>query len=266
MKDYIKYIFIFTLFILSLIYTNSVTLLARNNDPIMKRIKYEYNSFQIESVNAAINNDSIIPGINGLEIDINKSYKYMKKINSYNKLLLKYKDIIPEISISNIYNKYISSGNSLKRNISIVIYIKDSIKSISNIKDYKLNVFLDTSIISNNLNINNNIKIYNGGNNLEYNYSSILINNVIKNYNNSNYCININKNNNNLMECSRNKMYSISPNIIYNNFNDIINISNGSIIYFNESNIKCINYISNYLVKKGYDIVYLDELLSENLY
>ena len=40
-------------------------------------------------------------------------------------------------------------------------------------------------------------------------------------------------------------------------------ITNGSIIYFDENNIDKLNEISNYLIKKGYNVVYLDELLSE---
>ena len=41
-------------------------------------------------------------------------------------------------------------------------------------------------------------------------------------------------------------------------------VQNGSILYFEENSISKIKEMSDYLIKKGYDIVYLDELLSEN--
>ena len=91
------------------------------------------------------------------------------------------------------------------------------------------------------------------------------MNDVINdNYNSSNYCLNLDKNDNNLLECARNKMHTISPLIVDKNiYNTKVNINNGSILYFNENNIDKINELSIYLIKKGYIIVYLDELLSE---
>ena len=267
MKRYFEYLIIILFFVISLIYTDNITNIAKESDPIMKKIRRVSNDLKIESVNAVINDNSITPGINGYEVDINKSYENMKKINSYNDKMIKYKDVIPEITIHNIYDKYITGGNKLNRCVSIVVYIKNNIKSINKINNIKLNVFVDSNIIKNgNVEVNYNIKMYNGGVNLNYDEISIeWMNDVISdNYNSSNYCLNLYKNDNNLLECARGKMHTINPLIVDKNiYNTKVNITNGSILYFNESNIDKINEISNYLIKKGYNIVYLDELLSE---
>ncbi len=266
MKRYIQYIVIILLFCISLIYTEDITNLVRTKDPIMQKIIEVSENNRIESVNAIIEDDEIKPGVNGCEIDINRSYENMKRINEYKESMLKYRDIVPEITIDNIYNKYISSGNN-KRNVSLVVYVLNNMDKVNNIDNIKLNIFLDSNLLINGrIDISNNKKIYNGGNNGIYDDTVIeWVNDVINsNYNKSIYCLNINKNDDNLVSCSRNRMYSITPKIIVRDmYNFKSNIYNGSIIYFDENSIDKIIPISSYLIKKGYNIVYLDELLSE---
>ena len=269
----IEYIGILLLFALSLIYLNKTTNILKDKDPIMQNIVHNANNYRIESVNAKINEDTIIPGTNGCVIDINKSYAKMKKINEYTDKMLKYKDLIPEITINNIYNKYIISGNETKRNVSIIININEEVEKLNTLvstNKIKLNVFLDSEILKNDvISINKEyVKIYNGG--LNNNYDDITIewmNDVImENYNQSKYCINRNKNDDNLLVCARNKMHTITPtiNVTKSNIHTAkTQINNGSIIYFDEKNIDNIITISDYIKSKGFKIVFLEELLSE---
>lgn len=269
----IEYIGILLLFALSLIYLNKTTNILKDKDPIMQNIVHNANNYKIESVNAKINEDTIIPGTNGCVIDINKSYEKMKKINEYTDKMLKYKDLIPEITINNIYNKYIISGNETKRNVSIIININEEVEKLNTLvstNKIKLNVFLDSEILKNDvISINKEyVKIYNGG--LNNNYDDITIewmNDVImENYNQSKYCINRNKNDYNLLICARNKMHTITPtiNVTKSNIHTAkTQINNGSIIYFDEKNIDNIITISDYIKSKGFKIVFLEELLSE---
>lgn len=273
MKKKIEYILMLILFALSLIYTNSATNIIKKEDPIMKSIMKNKNAYKIESVNAKIENDTITPGVNGCEVDINKSYQNMKKINEYTDKMLKYKDLIPEITISNVYNKYITNGNDIKREVSIIVNIDekiDEVVTMANDNKIKINMFLDSEILKNGpIKIEKTyIHIYNGG--VNNNYDDITIewmNDIIEdNYNESKYCINKNKNDNNLMICARNKMHTINPNLIVthsNLYNIKSLITNGSIIYFDKNNINNIKSISNYILSKGYKIVFLDELLNE---
>lgn len=269
----IEYIGILLLFALSLIYLNKTTNILKDKDPIMQNIVHNANNYKIESVNAKINEDTIIPGTNGCVIDINKSYAKMKKINEYTDKMLKYKDLIPEITINNIYNKYIISGNETKRNVSIIININEEVEKLNTLvstNKIKLNVFLDSEILKNDvISINKEyVKIYNGG--LNNNYDDITIewmnDAIMENYNQSKYCINRNKNDDNLLICARNKMHTITPtiNVTKSNIHTAkTQINNGSIIYFDEKNIDNIITISDYIKSKGFKIVFLEELLSE---
>lgn len=267
MNKTFEYFIITFLFIISLIYTNSINNIVKNKDPIMIKIREVSENIKSESVDAIIENDEMVTGISGCDIDINKSYENMKKLNNYSYKMLKYRDLIPSISSINVYDKYITGGNNYNRNVSIVIYLKDSLEKLNNVNNIKLNIFLDGMLLRDSkLDISNNIKIYNGGIDGFYDDVNIeWINDVIKDeYNESLYCLNVLKNNENLMSCAKNKMYTISPKL---NAKDIYNlkknIKNGSIIFFDENSINKIEIVSSYILNKGYNIVFLDELLNE---
>ena len=63
----------------SFYYTDKVATVVRNQDPLMIKIRQYESSFNKESMNAFINNDNIIPGINACVVDINTSYNNMKR-------------------------------------------------------------------------------------------------------------------------------------------------------------------------------------------
>ena len=100
-----------------------------------------------ESINAIINDDELVTGISGCSVDINKSYENMKKLNNYSDKMLRYKDLIPKITSINYYDKYITGGNNLNRNISIVVYLEDSLDKLKEIDDIRLNLFLDGMLL-----------------------------------------------------------------------------------------------------------------------
>lgn len=121
MNKYIKVCGIILLMIFSFYYTEKVAIYVQNNTPLKKAIiSYKENN-NIEFVNAQINGDYIIPGINGLEVNIDKSYNKMKSYNVFSENYLVYDQIKPEISISNFKNKVINQGNTLKNAVSIIL-------------------------------------------------------------------------------------------------------------------------------------------------
>ena len=246
----------------------------KENDSLMIEIKNNINNYKIDSIDAIIEVDSIIQGISGKTINIDKSYKKMKKYNIFNESLIEYDIVKPSISIDNNLDKYIIKG---RKDIYLVFILND-IKYINDfvsvINGDKINIFIDNKIITNNLDILykiRNYELYNYGNNGNYTNELILMNNNIINNianNKSNICLNINKDNNNLNICKNNNMYSINPLIIESNdnYNNIKNnLENGSIISLdiNKKNIEEINNIINYIKKKGYKLNYLSELVNE---
>lgn len=282
MGDILKKIFesigLFSLICFSFFYTSEISTVIKDNDDILKQIKQIKDQYNIEAIDAKIDGNTIVPGISGSEIDVNKSYKKMKKINSFNDNLLVYKKIEPNISVKGVYDKYIISGNKNKREVALVFTVNDndnidSILDILDEREVSATFFIDDYWFENNNNmiieLSNNGHII--GNMGDY-YDSELINwmnSVVKNLakQQNNYCYIID-NDNFLNVCSKNKSYTIRPNIIVKN-NPLIeiknNLSNGSIISLDVNNKtkKELSLILDYIDSKGLEMVNIESLIDE---
>ena len=268
----IKIIGLLCLFSFTFFYTDKVITTAKNQDEIMIKIKEYADTNNIKPKNANIENNTIIPGEKGKEVDINSSYISLKKLGYFEPNLIKYQDIYPEISIYNNYNKYIIKGNQNNKYISL-IYILNNNKTIDNIlyitEAYKttINFFIDSSFLNNNIQIIsllNQHEIYNYGNNGKYTKDNLIIsNNIINNKSNNKsiFCLFTKEDESSLNNCANSKMLSIMPNI-EGNYNDIkVNLSNGSIVLIN--NTQELKNIIEYINSKGYKIVPLSQLIIE---
>lgn len=275
MKNIIKMIGLVSLICFSFFYTETIIDVVNYQDDIMIKINEVKDNYKINPVSAIITKETIIPGVNGIEVDVDKSYDNMKQVGIFKEMLLSYKQIELKNSIYNNYDKYIVKGNNIKKNVAIIFSIKSNneLKQILNIKDVYINLFIDYKILNENLNNlkRSNYFIYSYGS--EGNYTAdnlIYTNNLINNkFNNKSlYCLTTSKNKNTLDVCKEKKMHTIYPTIItnnhaYNNIKD--NIENGSLILL-EANSKTMNefaQIINFIVAKGYKIVSLDQILSE---
>lgn len=269
---FIKFLGLICLICFTFFYTEKIISVSIDQDEIMIKLKESENNYQINPIDATVEDDTIIPGNIGKYVDIESSYKEMKKIGYFEESLLIYKDIYPTISIYNNYNKYIISGNKSNKNISL-IYIITNDKTLDNIlntiknKNIKISFFIDSSYLNNNINILNklqNYEIYNYGNKGNYTKDNLIItNNIINNKTNNNslYCLFLNKNPESLNTCANNKMFSIIPSI-NGSYNDIKNnIKNGSIILINNS--QELSNIIDYIQNKGYQSVPLSNLIKE---
>ena len=86
----------------------------------MKILKEKQAIYNQEPTNAIVTLNTIIPGISGKKINLQKSYNKMKGINSFQESLLVYETVKPSKSIKGIYDKVIVSGNPKIKRISIV--------------------------------------------------------------------------------------------------------------------------------------------------
>lgn len=268
----IKIIGLFCLFCLTFFYTEKVINVTMNQDEIMIRIKEEAKKINYEPTDAIINNDTIIPGNIGKQIDEEASYKAMKKINYFDQSLIIYKNIYPETSIYNNYNKYIIKGNIWKKSVSLIYILNnntiDNVLDIINKYNLKINIFIDSSYLGNNISIIDKIKnheIYNYGNNGIYSKDNLIIsNNIINNKANNKaiYCLFISKDENSLANCANNKMHSIfiNKNDSYNNLKSAL--YNGRIFLIN--NTYELPNVIEYILSKGYNIVPLSEIITES--
>lgn len=276
MKTFFKLTGLLVLFFFSFFYTEKVINVITEQDEIMIKIKENEEKNSIPSTNAIINKNTITPGLSGKEINIDKSYKEMKKLGTYNENMLVYTKVLPEVSINNNKNKYIRSGNKNFTEVSLIFKINKNtdlqkLLTLLDKNNTKANFFISYEYLEKHINEiekEKNIEYYNYGKNGTYNDEIILIaNNIIsKKSNPANICLTETNTNNTLKICSENEQFTIYPEIINGTINSIKSkINNGSIISFEVTNttLNELPLIINYINSKGYTISLLSELINE---
>lgn len=281
MKKILQGIGFLSLVCLSFFYTEKAVNVVKEYDEIMIAIRAENEAYQVEAKDAVIKEDTIIPGLKGKEVNINKSYSKMKRYGKFNSNLLEYQELLPTISIKDNYEKYIISGNASKNMISFIFLVEenDSIDTILKIledKGVKGNFFVDgkwlenhnkelVSLIENGHNVGN-LSYSRDYNNSSYAWMDTFIKKVGKQE--IGYCYNEVADSNALKLCALSKNYTIRPNIIIKNYplkemKD--QVSAGSIISMsiNKTVEKELPMMIQYILNKGYTIDTLTEHLCE---
>lgn len=262
-KKFIERIFIICLISFSFFYTDKVINMINHNDPLMKEIESLKSEYDVLPVNAILDNDTIIPGMKGKEVDVDKSYENMKIGGILREDALVFKNLYPNNSINNNLDKYIVKGSNNKKEVSIIIILNNNINEIKKIDN--VTIFINhKDLTTGNIKLLKDKEIYTYGNNGIYNKEILTNDNTLINRlsnNKSKYCLVREKNDNILKLCSENDMYTVIPNIYGDYYNIKNNLSNGSIILLN--NINNIDIIIKYIKSKGYEIVSLNKLLSE---
>lgn len=257
----------------SFFYTEKVTMIARNSDPIMRAIKKEESNKKVSNVNPVINNDEYIMGINGCEIDVDKSYSKMRSVGEFKEELIVMKETSNDKDLT---NKYVIGGNNKEKNVSLIFIVNkdidNSLTDYINQKNIKVNYFIDGKYLEENmitvkfLSENNNI--YYLGVNEEYSDEYMLYHNNLIGMNGTNeskYCFTNDKNSDTLKLCNDYNMTTIKSDVIKDNVYKTIKdkLNNGVIFAVDSDNIDEIKVSINYILSKGYNIVSLEDLLSE---
>ncbi len=268
MKKFFECIGMITLVCFSFFVTEKTAGVVKEMDDIMIEIKKSEKKHQVDSINAVIENDTIIPGIYGKRVDQKKSYDKMKRVGSYQESLLVYKNEKPKISAENQYDKYIISGNPKKNMVSLIFLVNDNnniekIEEIIKQKNIKANFFVNKDWFE-----KNNTKALElieeehiiGNLNMEeetFTWMDTMIKNLGKQK--EGFCYNIQQNKKDLQICSRKKNYTIIPNIVVqtNPLSEIKkSLSAGSIIALPVNDVveKELPVIINFIQGKGYVI------------
>ncbi len=265
MKNIFNYFFLISLVFFSFFYTDKVINIINKKDPLMVEITKQKDKYKVEPTEAIITENTVIPGIEGKEIDVDKSYEKMKTEGVFREQSIIYNKVTPTNSISNNKDKYIIKGNNNKQEVSIIVIVdkNNTIDKIYNIDNITL--FIDSKYLTiDNLNKIKSKDIYSYGNKGVYNNELLLSDNtLIKRKNNKVplYCLSKEKNEDTLNICNNNDMYVVIPNIVGDLLNIKKSISKGSIILLEDLNN--INLIIRYINSKGYQIVPLGTLLKE---
>ena len=263
--------------IFSFFYTEKTVKVVKEYDSIMIELKENMEKYKIEAKDAEIIDSTIIPGIKGTKVDLDKSYSKMKRYGKYNESLIVKKEVEPNISIKDNYDKFVIGGNKEKKQVSFLfLATKDTdisdVLTILNRENIEATFFIDfyfynveslTQISSNNHEI--------GNLSLNYDYSDSSfswLTTKIKRFTDTTYCYDDCFNQDTLSICSANKLYTIKPSIITDS-RPLLEIkkqvTNGSIISFhiNDNLNQELGSIINYLKSKNYEIVSLGDLLKE---
>lgn len=278
MKKITKIISIVLFFLISVFYTNKSIDILKNNDPIMKQIKNTKEKYTISPINAIINGNEIQSGTYGKEIDYESSYTKMKRYGKYNEALTVLKDTKPTISIEDTYDKYLTKGNSNKRNVSLVFKITDDknimeLLSLLEKKDVQVTFFIDGTLLENNAKVikslsNHEVEILSYNNKQEETFMTASISYLESLTNReAKFCYTENDNEDLLKMCSKNKLHTIKPTLVLKN--DIYNNIKKSVekdIVITIDNYQGNNLSSaiDYLKSKGYNLVTIQDMFDES--
>ena len=272
-----KKLLIILLLLFSFFYTNKSISIIRNQDPLMKEIINNKSKFETKSVSAIIKDNTIIPGKNGKEVDLEKTYTKMKQYGTYNESLTVFKETKPTISIEDNYDKLITSGNKDYKNISFIFKVEEDtnlnkLLSILNYHNIQVTLFIDGLYIENNdLNnlSNHQIELLSYNNTIdEITFTSALSYLSYKTKKSPMYCL---EDNNNIINLCKNiNLHTVKPTLIIEKdpYKEIKNnLKNSSIILIPINNYIYDNLSTSilYIKSKGYNFLTLSALLSENL-
>ena len=244
MKRFFQILGICSILVFSFYYTDKIALIVQEKNPILQEIKSKENELLIDSKDATVVNNFIIPGIKGSKVNVEKSFNKMKSLNAFNEYYLVYDDVKPSISIEDNKDKIIISGNKSKKQISVIIEYNEDL--IINKNNYDKNIKFE---------LINNEKDVKKFKQVETLLNNDKINKKLCLYNQSNQDI-----------CKSKGNYIIkNTHYLNDNIYDIKNtLENGSIILIKkDTNLKDIKILLNQIKFQDLEIVYLSDLIKE---
>ncbi len=260
-------------------YTEKVGMTAKQTDPLLTEIKSRKDGYKENAIEAIIKDNTIIPGVSGKEVDVEKSYENMSKIGYFDDKLLEYKTLKVENTLDKNKDKYIINGNNTKKEVALIFKLKTN-DNIENIikkfdeKDSKATFFINSNYLENNHNqiinlIQSGYTIGNLGNDDYTDSDFVWIKTIITNIGRQkyNYCFTLKPNKKTINMCKLHDSYTIMNNVIdsypLSNVKKILFKSNIIVFSINNSLNEQIELIINYIKSKGYNLVSLEHLLQE---
>lgn len=280
MKRFFETLGFVCLICFSFFYTEKTMDVVKEVDEIMVTLKEQEQKYQVPAENASIDGDIITPGISGKIVNRKESYEQMKHYGKFYPSLLKYDKVSPEVSIKDRYDLYVRSGNPKIRQVSLLFLIEknteiDSLISVLKEEEIGATFFIDANWLNQNqerlteLTETYTIGNYSIGGDYEQD-SFTWMNTIIKRIGGQKqgYCLVTEKNQSALNHCTQEKNYTIYPSIIVkeNPYTEITSqIKNGSIILLpsNQQVKEELKTVIAYLKQKGYQIVTLEQMLTE---
>lgn len=242
----------------------------------MIEIKENSLKYMIEPVNAIIEDNTIISGSYGKEVNILKTFREMKQYGAYNELFMVFQDVKPSVSIDHYYDHYLVKGNGLKREVAFLFIIRDdkefdSITSFLNNKKITATLFLEGSLLEKKASAiskmkNIEIELLNYHDSYEEVYFKTSLSYLeVLTKKQPLFCFTENENSILLKMCGKEKMHTIKGTIIQKELYSIIkkSLENSMIIPMEGVSNDDLISTFQYLKKKGYSFVTAEELFLE---
>lgn len=274
MKKTFEYFGLICLICFSFFITEKTTLVVQEVDEIMINIKEDMNNYTTKGMDAIIVGDTIVPGLTGKAINVEKSYKNMKEKGLYDSSFYIYDTLIPTVSLDDNLDKYIIGGNTEKMMVSLVFIVAN--KSITEIQNVvgntpisfviePYNIDKEIANIINASKLDNDIVILA---NTKDSYN--LLNSKLESINiDAAYCYNDVYDSQFLELCQGDKKYSIYIDKVIDKYplkKVKQELKAGNILAFeiNDNVVKELPNIISYIKSRGYSIETLSNHLSEN--
>ena len=273
MKKYFEYIGLIAFALFSFYYTEKVTKIMNNKDPVMVSIK-EYKEKTKETCKEGYyTTDGVVLGVNGKIVDIEESYSNMAS-KGYDESLMVFEEVSCSVNKENTLENYIIKGNEVKNSVSLFIEIKDmslleKIIDISKNQNIKLNLIMDGKTLEKNksyfekLYLDNHDILYSGT--TKEDLQTYI--KTIKSFKSDKrlYCISYNEIDN-IEICKKEKINTIKTSYYYDKnilLNTKTNFERGNFYIYKENNLtlKELNTLINYIKGKNINIVNITELL-----
>lgn len=256
MKKYYGYFGLALIMVFSFYYTEQISALVLNKNPLMISIKDNADNYNVKSVNAEIKGDTIIPGINGLYVNARESFYAMQSDDIFNEYYLIFEQKKPDVTLLDNKDKFIISGNPNIRQVSLVLESEGEISEYLKLNELKASLLVNMDTYKNNSyfeSINNDIEGF-----------KTLENNLNLNKENKHICV-INDDNKDM--CIKHKNYLVNPSLklVNSNLLDIKkSVKSGSIIVIGKSaTLSDVKLLLKEIKYKDLELVYLSEIISE---
>lgn len=242
----------FALIAFSFYFTDKVSLLVASKSELMQEIQTVSANYEVEPVDAKIEDESIIPGKYGKKVDDKESYLSMHEFGSFNENYLVFDYLKPKNSLEDNKDKFIISGNPDNRNISIISLGNKDIENYLNSEkiDYDLVV---TEYIKN----PENVELINGADTKE-------LFNKLDSQLETKICLN---NESDIDSCKKRSYYLLNPEKSLNGTNLITlkdSIASGDIILITSgAKLEDFMLLKKEIEYKDLNIVFVSKLISE---
>jgi len=250
-KEFYKCLGIIAIMLFSFYYTEKIAFFMQTKDPLYATIINAKENEEVSSVNAIIDGDYIIPGVNGLSVNERKSFRSVKSFGEFNRTYLVFDQVKPDVTLENHKDKIIRQGNKSKTAVTILLEGNNE-----HIKYF--------------LNKNKNFSVLVNNDTLKSDVSYEQINHDFKNYKEvnkqleSNICYVTDYNRD---FCLKNKKYLVEATLTLNSSNIASikgSIESGAIIFVKENvKLEDLDIIVKQIDSQGLKFLVLSELITE---